>query len=98
MQLSVFGTSVFAARHMAACHWPGFASGGVLWFPDLTKAAAVIHWAQVLLKMHPLWAYLQAFQHHLGAASAAGTCMQTAARITPWCSLEMLTIGPISTR
>ena len=47
VQLSVFGTSVFAARHMAAHIWPGFATGGVLWFPDLTKAAAVIHWGQV---------------------------------------------------
>ena len=46
-QVSVFGTSVLAARAMAAAHWPGFAAGGVLWFPDLTKAAVVIHWGQV---------------------------------------------------
>ena len=47
VQISIFGTSVFAARHMAACDWPGFAAGGALWFPDLTKAAAIIHWGQV---------------------------------------------------
>jgi hypothetical protein len=47
LQISVFGTSVFAARHMAACNWQGFAAGGALWFPDLTRAAAVIHWGQV---------------------------------------------------
>jgi hypothetical protein len=46
-QATVFGTSVFAARAMAASNWPGFASGGALWFPDLTKAAVVIHWGQV---------------------------------------------------
>ena len=49
VQISIFGTSVFAARHMAACDWPGFAAGGALWFPDLTKAAAIIHWDQVSL-------------------------------------------------
>ncbi len=47
LQATVFGTSVFAARAMAASNWPGFASGGALWFPDLTKAAVVIHWGQV---------------------------------------------------
>ncbi|CAL8465063.1 g4598 [Coccomyxa elongata] len=46
IQATVFGTSVFAARAMAASNWPGFASGGALWFPDLTKAAVVIHWGQ----------------------------------------------------
>ena len=57
VQISVFGTSVFAARHMAACDWPGFAAGGALWFLDLTKAAAIIHWGQVSL---------QAVTEHLG--------------------------------
>ena len=47
LQVSVFGTSVLAARAMAAAGWPGFAQGGALWFPDLTKAALVIDWGQV---------------------------------------------------
>lgn len=52
LQASVFGTSVFAARAMAASDWPGFADGGALWFPDLTKAAVVIHWGQVTHYAH----------------------------------------------
>ncbi|EIE20465.1 hypothetical protein COCSUDRAFT_67376 [Coccomyxa subellipsoidea C-169] len=56
---TVFGTSVFAARAMAASDWPGFASGGALWFPDLTKASVVIHWGQDALSTAVAFPYGQ---------------------------------------
>ena len=74
VQLSVFGTSVFAARHMAACNWPGFASEGLLWCHDLTKAAAVIHWGQVLLMMLTLGHFSEEPSVAEGASSTAGEC------------------------
>ena len=35
----MFMAAVITIRTMATAHWPGFDSGGMLWFPDLTAAA-----------------------------------------------------------
>ena len=35
----MFLTAVLSVRGMAAAHWPGFETGGLLWFTDLTAPA-----------------------------------------------------------
>ena len=73
----MFGTSVLAARAMAAAGWPGFAQGGALWFPDLTKAALVIDWGQVsraaswLLLPHPITPARSGYKHAINNALPA---------------------------
>ena len=42
-QIGTFMTFVYAVRRMARAGWPGFSTGGVLWFPDLRQAARVRH-------------------------------------------------------
>ncbi|BDA50658.1 probable mitochondrial inner membrane protein OXA1L [Coccomyxa sp. Obi] len=76
IQATVFGTSVFAARAMAASNWPGFASGGALWFPDLTKAAVVIHWGQDAMSTAVSFPYGQ-----LGAAMPIAVALALFANI-----------------
>lgn len=38
-QVPVFISAVWAVRHMAVTNWPGFDTGGTLWFGDLTLRA-----------------------------------------------------------
>lgn len=42
LQLPVFITAVLAVRRMAAQQWPGFSTGGLAWFTDLTSGALVL--------------------------------------------------------
>eukprot|EP00891_Asterochloris_glomerata_P004420 jgi/Astpho2/4420/fgenesh1_pg.00067_%23_28_t len=39
VQLPVFLTAVLSVRGMAVAHWPGFETGGLFWFTDLTAPA-----------------------------------------------------------
>ena len=39
VQVPVFISAVWAVRHMAVSNWPGFDTGGTLWFGDLTQRA-----------------------------------------------------------
>eukprot|EP00887_Chlorella_sp_A99_P004592 scaffold4.g4592.t1 len=39
LQLPVFITAMASIRTMSLTNWPGFATGGVAWFPDLTLPA-----------------------------------------------------------
>ncbi|KAK9821590.1 hypothetical protein WJX81_002469 [Elliptochloris bilobata] len=42
-QAGTFATFVYAVRRMALSDWPGFATGGALWFPDLRQACRVVY-------------------------------------------------------
>jgi hypothetical protein len=42
-QVGVWATCVTAVGRMARAGWPGFASGGALWFPDLRQPYCVRH-------------------------------------------------------
>ncbi|KAK9826853.1 hypothetical protein WJX81_008126 [Elliptochloris bilobata] len=43
VQAGTFATFVYAVRRMALSDWPGFATGGALWFPDLRQACRVVY-------------------------------------------------------
>lgn len=49
LQIPLFMSAVFGVRKMSLNNWPGFSSGGTLWFPDLTQAA--VDWASMTVPM-----------------------------------------------
>lgn len=54
VQLPVFITLVMAVRRMAGVPWPGFESGGLAWFSDLTLTS--VKWSEAGL-MAPMGPY-----------------------------------------
>ena len=45
VQLPVFVTAMASVRTMSSNNWPGFSTGGIAWFPDLTfPAVDIFNW------------------------------------------------------